>query len=640
MFGLIWLVSIVGTIIVADQKNRSTIGFFFLSLVLGPVAFIVVMLIPAQPKNSLVTPYKIVPSQNQAITPENAGRQLQEIRHTLQLLQGRIDQIEQTLDGKSMQASAQTPIPVIEASNIGVEQTQTVVSEENKPEALEFIFAKYWLNRIGVVLFVIGIGLFISYTFQYFSAWMKIAIGYFFAAMFLLWGNRLEKNPKLIKLAWGIIGGGWGLLYLTAYAMYYIPATKIITNSYVELAFLWAVSIGVVKFNLKYKSWVVTAMSYLLGFITMGLAGVDHFSIVFWALLLGSFAYLAHALRWRELLLTGIVGSYLMYIGNLRWQLFPSGYWHASPESCLTGLQFLTVAWVLFTLTLLYQKTAQGESGRYVVSGFLINTAMYATLGLTEVRGLSSHSLGDQFVFLLILASIHLAAALYFRITEQSRHIVTHGIIAISLCSFAVLIRYPQLSVSFWWALEMMLVFGLGVYYKEYPYRVMGCILSAWVMLRFFCFDLSSHQVYQIGQWSIAHNVLAGIVAAAAYLILGRFFDFPKVKELLREEERDLYFYFFPVAGALVLVSFISDQAPQRWLTLQWTLLGLAFLMFGFWIKHRVYRLSALGILTLALGHIIVYDLSGVNTIYRIVVVIFLGAALLGTSMIYSRVKQ
>ena len=640
MFGLIWISSIVGTIIVADQKNRSTVGFFFLSLVLGPIAFIVALLVSAHPKNSSVTPYKVVPSQSQDITPENAGRQLQEIRHTLQLLQERIDQIERTLDGKITQSSADVPVSTVQIFDTNVRSAQAAVSEENKPEAFEFIFAKYWLNRIGVVLFVIGIGLFISYTFQYFSAWMKIAIGYFFAAMFLMWGNRLEKNPKLIKLAWGIIGGGWGLMYLTAYAMYYIPATRIVTNSYIELAFLWAVSVGVVKFNLKYKSWVVTAVSYLLGFITMGLAGVDHFSIVFWALLLGSFAYLANAMRWRELLLTGIVASYLMYIGILRWQLFPSGSWHAAPDSFGTGLQFLTVAWAIFALTLLRQKITEGESGRYVVGGFFVNTTMYVSLGLAEVRGLSYNDHDAQFYFLLVLAAAHLGFALCSCLAKQSRYIVVHGIIAISLCSFAVLIRYPQLSVSFWWALEMMLVFGLGTYYREYPYRMMGCILSVWVILRFFCFDLPSHHLYQIAQWNIPHNVLAGVIAASAYLILGRFFDSSKAKDILREEERNLYFYLFPLAGAVVLALLISDKAPERWLTLQWTILGLLFLMFGFWVKHRAYRLSALGILTLALGHIVVYDISGVNTIYRIIVVIFLGAALLGTSMIYSRVKQ
>ncbi len=638
MIGLVWIISIVGTVIVADQKNRSTVGFFFLSLLLGPVAFIIILLAASHPKNAPVTPYKVVPFQN--ITPENAGRQLQEIKHTLRLLQERVNLIEGALNGKTQSALPSEPLLANEASSITVEEPQSVKLEESKPEAFEFVFGKYWLNRIGVVLFVIGIGLFISYTFQYFSAWMKIAIGYFFAAMFLVWGNRLEKNPKLVKLAWGIIGGGWGLMYLTAYAMYYIPATRIITNSFVELGFLWAVSVGVVKFNLKYKSWVVTFISYLLGFITMGLAEVDDFSIVFWTLLLGSFAYLAHALRWREFLFTGIVASYVMYIGNLRWQIFPSGYWTSTPGLYLTGLQYLTVAWTIFALTLLLQKTTEKESNRYVVSGFFINTAMFACLALSEVKGLSHNSHDAQFVFLLTLAGVHLAFALYSRFAQEFRRIVVHGIIAISLCSFAVMIQYQELSISFWWVLEMLLVFCLGAYYKEYPYRMMGCILAAWVMIRFFVFDLPSHQVYQIGQWSIGHNILAGIITAAAYLSLGRFTDWPKIKNILREEERDLYFYFFPAAGALVLAVLISDQAPQRWLTLQWTLLGLLFLMFGFFVKHRVYRLSALGVLTLALGHIITYDLSGVNTIYRIIVVIFLGAALLGTSMVYSRVKQ
>ena len=107
MMGLIWVLSIVGTVIVADQKNRSTVGFFFLSLVLGPIAFVIALLVSAHPKNTPVTPYKV--STSDSVTPQNASRQLQEIKHTLRLLQERVDLIERTLDGKAAPVTSGEP---------------------------------------------------------------------------------------------------------------------------------------------------------------------------------------------------------------------------------------------------------------------------------------------------------------------------------------------------------------------------------------------------------------------------------------------------------------------------------------------------------------------------------------------------
>jgi len=62
-------------------------------------------------------------------------------------------------------------------------------------------------------------------------------------------------------------------------------------------------------------------------------------------------------------------------------------------------------------------------------------------------------------------------------------------------------------------------------------------------------------------------------------------------------------------------------------------------LSIGFFLKNKVFRLSALCVLSLASLRVIFVDMSGVNTIYKITAFTVLGALLLGISMIYSKYK-
>lgn len=634
MFILAWLISIVGAVVIADRKNLNIPLFFFLSIFLGPVAlFIAAVSSPRSRSGGMASG---------PLSAHEARTQLEGIKTTLRLLQDRVDRLEASLTTGTGAPSDPEPAP---AGQPYVKPEPAFVDakvhDPKVPEAWEFIFGKYWLNRIGVVLFVVGIGLFINYTFHYFSAYMKIAIGYFFAILFLVWGQRLEKNPRFNKLAWGILGGAWGLFYLVTYAMHYVPATRVITSSFVELVLLWLVTVCAVQYNLKYRSWIATAMSYFLGFMTMAIGGVDASSVFFWAMLIGSLSFLAFKFNWDELLMTGIIGAYAMYALALRPQVIPFRYGTAvTPEEFQIVMGLLVTAWAVFFGTILAKEWKKEVPSSALLPWILLNTSAFVLFGLKDIGQYQPFNTDFKFYFLILVAGAHALAAAGNRLFKKPAMVVAHCAFAIALASLAVVIRYKQLGVSFWWIAEMLMLFGLGVYYKEILYRFMGCLLGVGVTLRFFIVDISSSKVYAVGPWSLQHDILVAAVIAACFFTMGLWISRAGVKETLAHDERDFYFYSFPAAGALVLTAIMADDSPARWLTLHWTLLGLGLLVGGFFLKNRALRFSALGVLVLACVRIFFYDLAGADTIYKIIVVIFLGAALLGVSFIYSRIKQ
>lgn len=637
LFSLIWLGSIIATIFIADNKRLNVVGYAFLSLLLGPLGLLIALITPSrqQDKNSVDLS---TPAVNSI---ESARREINIIKNTLTLLSARLNRLEESLN----QISGKEIPPLVESqpTALTVGDNRQKKAEEPMKEGFEVVFGKYWLNRIGIVVFVLGVGLFISYTFQYLDPLAKVAIGYAIALSFFFWGNFLEKKEHYLKVAWGILGGGWGLMYLSTYAMYYIPATKIIDNPYLEMCLLALVSMATVIYNLKYKSWVVTALTYLLAFITVGLGGMDYSTVFFCAVLTLSIAYLSYKLQWDLLLFYGILGSYITYSCWLAPHLFDTFLYsrnYAIPVyQFQIGFGILSIDWILFSLTLFSLKWLYPQEIKKIVIALMTNALFFIVLGLNEVYRVRTHLEVDfdiRFWFLVVLASVYFLFALLYKNMKWQKVIVSCCSIALSLLAMAVMIRFPRLSVGFFWILEMMLLIGIGIYYKEFVYRILAFILGFFIMIRLFAVDFDSPKYYQILNSEFKHSVLIFTFASICFYLWGALRKRPWVKSVLVETERGLYAA-GPVVATILLIFLIERESPSRWLSLHWTLLGMVILGVGFWLKDKIFRTTALVVLAMVCIKVVFMDLSGVNTIYKIIAFVFLGMVLLGVSLVYSK---
>lgn len=637
MITLIWVGSIIGTMIIADQKKLNMVGYIFLSLFLGPIAVLIVLLV--SPKNNKAL------GNNRVFTLQEAKQQLAQVKRIVLFQQQKVDELETKIN-----QLVGEEVPVKEGApqeSVMEEKAQTKAVGVPSGEGFELVFGKYWLNRIGVVLFVIGIGLFISYTFQYLNAFARVLIGYMFSMAFFVWGNYLEKKKKYKKIAWGILGGAWGLLYLSTYAMHYIEATRIISSSIIEVLLLAIVSIAAIYYNLKYKSWIVTAITFLLAFITAGLGGMDYSSIIYFSLLAGSIAYLSYKLNWYPFLIFGIAGSYFTHLcwGNPGILSYPPYFQHGiSNQIHQFHIIFGTfsINWAIFAFVLFLLKINNKEKLKYVVTGKLLNAGCFALLGLYEIDRVKSSwniSWDEKFWFLLLLSGMYFTFAYGFKRLNKSRLIVINSAIAFTLLAMAIFVKVPELSVGFYWILEMTILFILGVYYKEQLYRIFAGIMSIFIMLRLFFVDYFSHKLYMILNMELQHNILIFSFAAICFYMLGAIVKRKDIEKNLMKDELNFYYVAFPIAGTVLLTFLFAEEVVSKWLSLSWTLLGSAILSVGFFLRNKVFRLCALSVLTLVCLRVVLIDMSGVNTIYKISAFIMLGAVLLGISLIYSRFK-
>src|ERR1035441_7298205 len=178
-------------------------------------------------------------------------------------------------------------------------------------EEWEALIGGNWVNKIGVFVAVIGIALLLNYAYTQLGAAGRVALSLGAAFVMLLSGVIFERREKYRTFSYGLIGGGWAALYTTVYAMYAIPAAKVLDSSFAATLLLLAVAAGMIVHSLKYRSQTVTGLAYFLAFVTLAIAEVTAFSVLMLVPLAASLLYIAYRNQWNRFALFGLLATYL-----------------------------------------------------------------------------------------------------------------------------------------------------------------------------------------------------------------------------------------------------------------------------------------------------------------------------------------
>src|SRR5579863_10238447 len=90
----------------------------------------------------------------------------------------------------------------------------------------EAVVGGNWLNKVGVLVLVIGVALFLGYEFTRVGPGGRVAIGMAIGLTMLIGGVILERRRGYVIFSRGLMGGGWAALYFTTYAMYGVARRK------------------------------------------------------------------------------------------------------------------------------------------------------------------------------------------------------------------------------------------------------------------------------------------------------------------------------------------------------------------------------------------------------------------------------
>ena len=100
-----------------------------------------------------------------------------------------------------------------------------------------------------------------------------------------------------------------------------------------------------------------------------------------------------------------------------------------------------------------------------------------------------------------------------------------------------------------------------------------------------------------------------------------------------------MHIFFF--AAFILLTGMLSVELHARGLsTMGWGAEAVAVFLFALAVKERVFRLTALSLLLVCVGKIILIDVWGQKPLTRDLTLIMVGAALVCVSILYTRYKE
>jgi uncharacterized membrane protein len=200
------------------------------------------------------------------------------------------------------------------------------------------------------------------------------------------------------------------------------------------------------------------------------------------------------------------------------------------------------------------------------------------------------------------------------------------------------------------WAPLMLIFLTMGVLRNERDFRFQSYILAIIAFARSWATNMYlTGSFYGIPErFATMVPMVAAFVGAALFCIRKRASYADQVplewattrsRKLLRNldvHSRTLFALLGPALVAILLFHEVSGNV----LTIAWSIEGFLVLALGFVVVDRSFRLFGIGLLTICVVKLIVIDLEGVETIYRIVSYIVLGLLLLSASFVYTRYRD
>lgn len=553
LFFIFWLACAVLAGVWADKKGLDQWKYFVLGVFIGPFALLAVF--TSSPVVSRTHHRGSKKQSDQPFSKETLQQEIQSIRYYLDVLQARLARVEKSMSlveqGEGMgdtDSSAAQASPFDE----NIKATALMNEVKNKPASspvadgesqhavssgTEIDFARFWLNKIGMGVLLLGIGFFITYSFQYLGVFAKVVLGYGLAGLMFWSGAHMEK-----KEAWGhygkvILVGAWALLYFMTFAIYHFPIVQIVHDQALELFLLSLVVIAMIRHALKYKSELVVSGALLFAYLTTTIGDVTLFTFSSNVILAAVLLFLVYRFRWYRSLLLGI---FLTFGLHYFWVAphMPQGAYQIFGIERIGRLDFVYLIgyWLVFMVGahLLATRARDSREQKMCVGINASALALFLVMGLPRIFSIFSHV---KFEITIGLGVIYLLAFVLMLAVKKKTFAFSDMIAGVAALTLAWPLQFSDHTTLMLWFAEAPLLLMTGYFTRDRAYRFLSYVISAaslvWIVFRVVWMD---YDVIGGGRWTEASTVyLTAAICMAACFFINRY--------LLNERDRDHFWY-------------------------------------------------------------------------------------------------
>ncbi|MDP8257679.1 MAG: DUF2339 domain-containing protein [Candidatus Alcyoniella australis] len=602
---------------------------------------------------------------------QDHAKLIEELLAKVDRLERRLQQLEQSSAKQTPQQPAtpaalpqvarpigQKPLPPLPQSTKSTPAAAATALRTPKPrQSMEMLIGAKLFLWIGVLAVILAGGFFFALAVQrgWINETLRVIIGICCGVGMLL-AAELARARKHDHWGQAISGGGIALLYLSIFASFQLYD---LTNVYAAYAFMVLITVAAIVLSVRYDARALAILGLLGGFLTplMLNTGKDNLYGLFSYVLLLDLAILAIAMfrRWFVLDLLALLCTIFTFTAWL--------FTHYGFSKLWPALAFLSAFFVLFTLLSFVNNIVSRRRSDALGLIILALAAVwyYATaVGLLWV----DHS---QWVglFTVALAVVSLGPALLAirRVADDRFLINVYLSLAVVFLVIAAPMQLDAQYVTIAWALEGLALSWAGFRLQRPWLRRSAYIIAALVLGRLAIFDSSRWLYPHSDAMHVLFNdrSLAFLVSLVCLGIWARIYNPERLKpagemRIVRLALMIFSCIAFLVWGSVEIDSFFEMQTTG----LDWTsdyafdstqqikhammlslsgfyiAFGAVLLVLGFSMRNAALRWLALSLLGLTIVKVFVLDLSFLDTIWRVLSFVGLGAVLISVGLIYA----
>jgi Predicted membrane protein (DUF2339) len=471
--------------------------------------------------------------------------------------------------------------------------------------SLEERLGTNWLNKLGVVLLVLGVAFFLAWKLQTWGPAGKVLCGFAVSVTLLGGGVWLERKEMYRIFARAGIGGGWALMFFTTFAMHHIAAARVLESLVADLVLMLLVVAGMVAHSLRYRSQTVTGLAFMLGFATLLTShlqasdGTVIFSLTGSAVLAVGLVVVTYVRHWAALEAVGVVAVYGSHFVWLT-RVLPAN--HASFTEFWPSVILILLYWLIFRLAYVL-RTPLDQNEENISS---LAAVMNAGGVLALLKYQSAHPEWAWWA-LAALGTCEMALAFTVRARRRQAFVVLSTVGTVLLVA-AVPFKFQGVSWPVLWLVEAQVLALCGLRMGEPVFRRLGLLAGLATGAVLAMRDVVPLILLRLDYPDPERHVsltVALALAAVLYWVHGEVYPrrWPKILESEFE------------AGAMAVTSYLAAVAaatalwvalPDEWLPIGWLALFLVLAVLA--LRYRVLSLLLQGdLLSLAAAGVLIF---------------------------------
>ena len=353
----------------------------------------------------------------------------------------------------------------------------------NKPPKIKSDLEKFigenLINKIGIVITIIGVGIGVKYAIdhQLISPLARIILGYIFGLGLLGFAFLLKKKYEDFSAV--LLSGSMAMMYFITYSAHsFYDLIPLVFTFVLMVIFTAFTVVAAIKYNRQVIAHIGLVGAYAVPFLLS--EGSESVTILFSYMAIINVGILVVAFKkyWKSLYYSSFVLTWLIYF-----QWYGANY--HTVEHFTLALTYLSIFFATFYLIFLAYKLIQKE--KFEIDDIVLllaNSFIFYGIGYAI---LYNHKTGEQLLGLFTLgnAIVHfiVSAVIYWqKLADRNLFYLISGLVLVFI-TIAIPVQLDGNWVTLLWAGEAALMFWIGRMKRAHIYEILSYLLMVLAFL-------------------------------------------------------------------------------------------------------------------------------------------------------------